>query len=138
MMPRVEARNLPLRPREQLILDAVEPSARIARDFAREVLANQHNRAGHIDDVVLVVSELVTNAVRYGSEPGDSLLVVLAADDRRTRIEVHDPSRRLPRMKAESHERGRGRGLHIVDALARWGTGSRPFGKYLWAEVEKS
>ncbi|WP_241561378.1 ATP-binding protein [Streptomyces orinoci] len=124
-------------PRRQLVLDAMAPSARLAREFVREILTEGHNPVEHVEDFVLVVSELVTNAVRYGTEPGDSLLVVLDTDDDRTRVEVHDTARRLPQPKPHSDERGRGRGLHIVDALANWGTGTRPLGKYVWAEVEK-
>ncbi len=90
----------------------------------------------HVCDVLLVVSELVTNAVRYGTEPGDFVVVALDTDTDRTRVEVHDTRRRRPRRKPESVSRERGRGLFIVEALATWGLGERPMGKFVWAEVE--
>ncbi|MFE3905417.1 ATP-binding protein [Streptomyces sp. NPDC059153] len=120
------------------MLAKADESAKVARDYAREFVA--YHLPGtdpeHTDDVALVVSELVTNAVRYGTEPGDSLLLVLDATERRTRVEVHDTRRRTPTMKPESDERGRGRGLFIVEALAEWGIGERPLGKFVWAEVK--
>jgi anti-sigma regulatory factor (Ser/Thr protein kinase) len=91
-----------------------------------------------LDDVLLVVSELVTNAYRYGTEPGDSLLVKVLTTDKRVRVEVHDPRRKRPHLRAESDERARGRGLHIIDELAaRWGTDDRAFGKAVWVELER-
>ncbi|WP_372459272.1 ATP-binding protein [Streptomyces huiliensis] len=110
-----------------------------ARAYARKVVENAvaGTDPDYVFTVALVVTELVTNAVRYGTEPGDSLLVVLDADDVRARVEVHDTVRRVPRLKPESGERARGRGLRIVDALATWGTGERPLGKYVWAEVRR-
>lgn len=129
--------HLPTAPPPQLTLEGVDESVKAAREYARKFVRYHLPDAGpdHTDDVVLVVSELVTNGIRYGAEPGDFVLVVLDADDRRTRVEVHDAARRRPRRRPESVERGRGRGLFIVEALAIWGTGERPMGKYVWAEV---
>ncbi|MET9927622.1 MULTISPECIES: ATP-binding protein [unclassified Streptomyces] len=74
--------------------------------------------------------ELVTNAVRYGTEPGDSFKVSVAAAPGRCRVEVHDTRRRTPRLRPVSDQRVRGRRLHLVEALAsRWGVAERPFGK---------
>ncbi|MFF9507278.1 ATP-binding protein [Streptomyces sp. NPDC014724] len=125
-------------PPPQLMLAKADESPKAARDYAREFVEYHlpDTDPDHTDDVALVVSELVTNAVRYGTEPGDSLLLVLDATERRTRVEVHDTRRRTPAMKPESDERGRGRGLFIVEALAEWGTGERPLGKFVWAEVK--
>ncbi|MER5783176.1 ATP-binding protein [Streptomyces mobaraensis] len=129
----------PTAPPTQLILASTIEAPAAARAYTREVIeyAVADPDPEYLFTVSLVVSELVTNAVRYGTEPGDSMLVVLDADDRRTRVEVHDTVRREPRLKPESDERGRGRGLYIVDALATWGTGERPMGKYVWAEVRR-
>ncbi|MFJ1643944.1 ATP-binding protein [Streptomyces sp. NPDC088258] len=83
-----------------------------------------------------MVFELVTQAIRDGSEPGDSVLVVLAVLPALVRVEVHDPVRRRPRFCATvSGQCVRGRGLFIVAAPAeRWGVEDRPFGKRIWAE----
>jgi two-component sensor histidine kinase len=90
-----------------------------------------------VDAVVLVVSELVTNPYRYGTEPGDSLRLVLAVEADRTVIECHDPVRR-PRPRPDSPHRSRGRGLELLDALClRWGVRDRPLGKAVWAVVSR-
>lgn len=113
---------------------------RQARAFVRELLgeADPPLDDDRADDVDLVVSELVTNAVRYGTEPGDSLLVVVLLDLAHVRVEVHDPVRRRPRRRDAASVGVRGRGLYIVDALtARWGVLDRPFGKVVWAQVPR-
>lgn len=92
----------------------------------------------YVETVVLVACELVTNSIRYGTEPGDSVRVVLDADENRTRVEVHDPVRRRPRLRPVSQERDRGRGLILLDALCSgaWGVEDIPFGKAVWAEIK--
>ncbi|MEU6243030.1 ATP-binding protein [Streptomyces sp. NPDC047024] len=124
-----------------LILPGSPTSARHARTFVREYVRCHVPYASpeYIDNVVLVTCELVTNSIRYGTEPGDSLRVSLDASALRTMIEVQDPVRRRPRARPESSERERGRGLVVLDALCRaWGVEERPFGKAVWAEVAAS
>lgn len=98
-----------------------------------------HVPVSHVDDAVLVASELVTNAVRYGTEPGDLVRLVIDLDfpATRTRIEVHDPVRRRPKPRPDSTVRQRGRGLLVVRELCgeRWGVGDIPLGKRVWAEI---
>ncbi|MFC8695896.1 MULTISPECIES: ATP-binding protein [Streptomyces] len=111
-----------------------------ARAYVRDLLAHDDAPLDdeRLDDVLLIVSELVTNAYRYGTEPEESVLVAVLTTAERVRVEVHDPRRTRPHMRNESGERARGRGLHIVDSLAaRWGTDDRPFGKAVWAEVKR-
>ncbi|MEF3118741.1 ATP-binding protein [Streptomyces chrestomyceticus] len=114
-------------------------SARLARQFVREYIACHvpGASADHVDRVTLVVSELVTNSIRYGTEPGDSLRLALHADGDRMRVEVHDPVRRRPRARPASGVRTRGRGLLVLDALCpgTWGVDDIPFGKSVWAEL---
>ncbi|MFE7114433.1 ATP-binding protein [Streptomyces sp. NPDC057654] len=119
------------------MLAGTPESVHAARAYTREFVGFHVPEAAreHLDDVLLVVSELVTNAVRYGTEPGDSLLLVLDAEPGRVRVEVHDTRRRPPRRRSASAERQRGHGLFIVDALAEWGVGERPMGKVVWAVV---
>lgn len=128
----------PIDPPPQLLLAKDPESTGAARKYAREFIS--YHVPGitddPMDDAVLIISELVTNAIRYGTEPGDSLRVVLAADPGYIRVEVHDPSRRLPQHKPESNERQRGRGLFILAELADdWGVDPRPMGKCVWAEL---
>ncbi|WIC89744.1 histidine kinase [Streptomyces phage SoJo] len=130
----------PSGPPAQAIFPACAEASGQARAYVRDVLA--HDDVPLVedkrDDVLLIVAELVTNAYRYGTEPDDSLLVAVLTTPERVRVEVHDPRRRRPHLRNESGERARGRGLHIVDALAaRWDVDDRPFGKAVWAEVDR-
>ncbi|MFE3267483.1 SpoIIE family protein phosphatase [Streptomyces sp. NPDC059215] len=80
----------------------------------------------------LVVSELVTNAIRYGGNP---IQLRLIRHD--TLIcEVSDSSNTAPHLRrARTFDEG-GRGLFIVAQLAeRWGTRQHSDGKTIWAEL---
>ncbi|GAA0307686.1 ATP-binding protein [Streptomyces polychromogenes] len=130
--------HLSVGPRPQLLLDSSPDAVRIARHWVEAFVSAEAPGAPeeHVHDVVLAVSELVTNAVRYGTEPGDSLRIVLDVGPGSTRVEVHDPCRRPPRRRPASDVRSRGRGLLVLDALAySWGVAERPMGKAVWAEV---
>ena len=86
-----------------------------ARQAVRAVLAGWRLQ-GLLDEVTLVVSELVTNAVRHGLPP---VRLVLTRVARELRVDVHDegagrPSRRIVPEESES-----GRGLAIVEAVTR-------------------
>ncbi|MFI7008889.1 ATP-binding protein [Streptomyces sp. NPDC050145] len=122
---------------ERLVLAGEPRSARTARKFAREYLLHHEPDAidAYVVTIELVTSELVTNAVRYGTEPGDTLALTLVSLYGRTRIEVRDPVRRRPHARPESGNRGRGRGLLILDKLCHWGVDDAAFGKTVWAEV---
>ncbi|MGE9695906.1 ATP-binding protein [Streptomyces sp. CH6] len=130
----------PSGPPAQAMFPKSEEAPAQARAYVRDLLAVDDDQldAERLDDVLLIVSELVTNAYRYGTEPEDSVLVTVLTTSERVRVEVHDPCRTRPRMRNDSDERARGRGLHIVDELAaRWGTYDRPLGKAVWAEVKR-
>ncbi len=115
-------------------------SAKAAREFVREYIGYHvpGTSEDYVETVLLVACELVTNSIRYGTESGDFVRVVLDADDSRARVEVHDPVRRHPRPRPESAQRDRGRGLIILDALCpgAWGINDIPFGKAVWAKVK--
>lgn len=120
-------------------LDAVPESVSAARRaVAAHLDAIEILPPERAAELVLLVSEMTTNAIRYGSEPGDCIQIILMSDETGVRVEVHDTNRRPPRFKPESEERQRGRGLYLLQALAdRWGTGPRVFGKYVWAEIDR-
>ncbi|MFJ2561068.1 MULTISPECIES: ATP-binding protein [unclassified Streptomyces] len=92
------------------------------------------------DSAVLVLSELVTNAVRHARVPSGREIetrfvpVRLPVPDG-LRIEVHDASALRPFRWAEPPDACGGRGLVIVDALAdEWGVTDRGgVGKLVWA-----
>ncbi|MFD4950644.1 SpoIIE family protein phosphatase [Streptomyces sp. NPDC058451] len=79
----------------------------------------------------LILSELVTNAIRYGAEP----IRVRVLCDRSLICEVFDSSSTSPHLRyAASTDEG-GRGLFLVAQLAeRWGTRYTTTGKAIWAE----
>ncbi|MCF3184924.1 SpoIIE family protein phosphatase [Streptomyces polychromogenes] len=80
----------------------------------------------------LVVSELVTNAIRYGEPP---IQLRLIHENETLICEVSDASSTAPHMRrARTFDEG-GRGLLLVAQLAqRWGTRHEPTGKTIWAE----
>ncbi|TQE18912.1 ATP-binding SpoIIE family protein phosphatase [Streptomyces ipomoeae] len=79
----------------------------------------------------LVVSELVTNAIRYGAVPIGLRLI----RDRTLICEVSDASSTAPHLRrARVYDEG-GRGLHMVAQLTQgWGTRQTSTGKTIWAE----
>ncbi|MBV7698747.1 ATP-binding protein [Streptomyces sp. TRM70350] len=127
-------------PPSVLALAGEPESASAARRFVREFVPHHAPYASedYVETVVLVACEIVTNSIRYGTEPGDSLQLTLDTDYARTRVEVQDPVRRRPQPRpAASQQRDRGRGLIILDALCNeWGVTDASFGKTVWAEVK--
>ncbi len=121
-----------------LVLASKEESVKLARDYTDEYVTAHLPTIGDEprDDLRLVVSELVTNGIRYGTEPNDKLRLVLSHNPDEIRVEVHDTRRRPPHFRPESDERMRGRGMFIIDALATWGVADRPMGKIVWAVIK--
>ncbi|HEY7143108.1 MAG TPA: SpoIIE family protein phosphatase [Streptosporangiaceae bacterium] len=80
----------------------------------------------------LLVSELVTNAVRYAQGPIGLRLVL----ENGLVCEVFDDSAALPRLRYPGVEDERGRGLQVVSQMAqRWGARRTPSGKVVWCEL---
>jgi serine/threonine-protein kinase RsbW len=88
-------------------------------------------------DASLVVSELVTNAVKYsGATDRDMIILTIFLDGDRVKIQVHDPARTdlMPRLRnLRSHDGGMG--LRLVSQIARrWDTECRD-GRIVWADL---
>ncbi len=82
---------------------------------------------------LLVVSELVTNAVRQGDGP---VRVTLEAADSSLLVEVFDNGHRLPTLGDPDLDSPGGRGLHLIDALSEsWGVREELDGKTVWARL---
>ncbi|AUH44926.1 ATP-binding protein [Streptomyces sp. CMB-StM0423] len=107
-----------------------------ARDFIEDLLTPAVD-AGVADDIRVCVSELATNAVRYGPR-GRDFLVRVTTRDGTVRVEVHDAGDGAPRVCAPTCDDTRGRGLLVVAALADdWGVSGRDgVGKMVWAEFK--
>ncbi len=116
------------------------PYAPASVAVARQRLAADLTAAGIFDgavgDAVLVVSELLSNAIRHARPlPGANLQVAWAVDDDAVEVAVSDggaPTRPTPAQPTISSLGGRG--LDIVGYLARtWGVRSDDGGLTVWA-----
>jgi anti-sigma regulatory factor (Ser/Thr protein kinase) len=84
---------------------------------------------------LLVLSELVTNAVMHGATP---IQVSVSGEPGKLRIDVADGDTHSPRpeLRVGNADQTGGRGLQIVNALSRqWGTTTHAHGKSVWAEI---
>jgi anti-sigma regulatory factor (Ser/Thr protein kinase) len=89
--------------------------------------------AGGLDDWLLVVSELVTNAAIHA---GTQFRVVVRWDGERVMIEVFDGGGGVPVVLAEPPSVG-GRGLFLVERLtSAWGFDPSATGKRVWARTD--
>ena len=85
------------------------------------------------ENVALVVTELLSNAVEHGGGP---VRLTVEARDGDVRVEVHDAVAAPPRPHAPDRWEVRGRGLQVVEALSTdWGWTDEPDGKVVWANV---
>jgi anti-sigma regulatory factor (Ser/Thr protein kinase) len=90
-------------------------------------------------DVRLLVSELVTNAVRHANlSDGDVILLVVEVANHSLRVEVHDPGGGfVPTAPAPDPARPSGWGLYLVAELAdRWGVDSDDR-TLVWFELDR-
>ncbi len=85
------------------------------------------------DAAVLLVGEIVTNAVVHG---GGWFLLEVDVAPTRIRVEVTDSTPGSPRVLRMTGEREHGRGMAIVDTLASaWGTEHLGSHKVVWFEI---
>jgi len=121
-------------PEDHRICFQLEPKPEAVRE-ARTLLRDPLKRWGLedlIDSSELLVSELVTNAIRYAN--GEVLLRLILEPDSLV-CEVHDSSPALPRVLQVDKDAENGRGLHVVSQVAsRWGARRTAGGKVVWCE----
>ena len=104
-----------------------------ARRFARDWSQTNGLDAELSDRLELLVSELVTNAIRHGAPP---FSVDLERSAHSLYGEVGDGSRAEPEMRRHPSHEG-GFGLRIVDTLtSQWGVSSTNSGKTAWFEID--
>jgi anti-sigma regulatory factor (Ser/Thr protein kinase) len=113
-----------------------------ARRWARSRLAGSGIAADDslAETLVLLVSELVTNAVVHTGRPAVLSLILpgVAAEAATVRLEVADVSTRAPVPRCAGDEATNGRGLALVDGLAdRWGWSTEAAGKRIWCELDR-
>ncbi len=104
-----------------------------ARAAAHSFLRASVARADE-DAVLLVITELVANAVQHGQEP---IELRLALSPGCVHVEVDDAGSRPPVMGAPTADGESGRGLFIVSSLGQWGcTPIEGSGKTVWCDVD--
>ncbi|MEV5960013.1 SpoIIE family protein phosphatase [Streptomyces sp. NPDC051987] len=109
-----------------------QTAARSARHLAARQLTDW-GLAEVVDATELIVSELVTNAVRHGS--GHITLRLIRHQV--LTCEVFDSSACAPRLRSACTHDENGRGLFLVAQLSRrWGFRTVPGGKVVWAEED--
>ncbi|MFI9354090.1 SpoIIE family protein phosphatase [Streptomyces lydicus] len=110
------------------------PAEPAAVGRARELATRQLREWGLAEltyTTELVVSELVTNAIRHASGPVHLRLL----RDRTLLTEVSDTGHTSPHLRHAAGDDEGGRGLFIVAQLVqRWGTRYTPYGKTIWTE----
>ncbi|WP_439659696.1 ATP-binding protein [Lentzea sp. HUAS TT2] len=115
-----------------LPLGRQRPSLAAVRRWVRLELTGEETDA--VDDVLLVVNELVSNAYRYTSEPSFLRVVV---EQHKIRVEIeHDSAARPPLRKVSRPQRGYG--LVLVARLSdRWGVDRVGVGTVVWADLPR-
>ena len=123
-------------PEDHRVCIKLEPELQSVR-HARALIRDPLKRWGLedlIDNSELLVSELVTNAIRYAN--GEILLRLILEPDSLT-VEVHDSSPALPRVLQADKDAENGRGLHVVSLMAhKWGVRRTAGGKVVWCEQQ--
>lgn len=121
-------------PRKRIALPSGTAAPAKARAATAGLVAEWHLETLS-DDLALVVSELVTNAVLHGRPP---LHLELQADDRRVTVAVADGSPDGPLPRSADCDAEGGRGMPLIDILsAERGVRPQPPGKTVWAALER-
>lgn len=99
----------------------------------RRAFAEHFAAVSSLDDLLLCVSEVLTNAVLHAGPP----IVILAGRNAgRIRVEIRDGSSAAPVRRSPEHTSPTGRGLHLLDSLtASWGVDIGLEGKTVWFEI---
>jgi anti-sigma regulatory factor (Ser/Thr protein kinase) len=120
-------------PRVQRSLPAQPMSVPLARSWAQGWLAGRHVPGDTVGAALLVVSELMTNAVRQGDGP---VVVTLEELESALLVEVFDSGHRMPTLAHGPVDDSRGRGLVLIDTLCEaWGVREDLRGKTVWARL---
>lgn len=121
------------------------PQARTFAGLPEEIRSVRHfvsqlvNGCPVAADVILLASELATNAVRHTASGQDGTFCVLVQSARgRVRVEVHDlGSDTAPAIRRTGTPGESGAGLAVVETIAdRWGFHGSHLGRVVWFEMD--
>ncbi|MFD7918769.1 ATP-binding protein [Streptomyces sp. NPDC059740] len=120
---------------EEVCLPSRPESAALARRLAGSVLRRHWALpTEQVENGVLLVSELVGNAVRHTGARAFGLRMLRRRGW--ARVELRDPSRGLPCLLPVQEMDVSGRGLFLVNRLSdRWGVDLHDRGKITWFEM---
>lgn len=135
--PASPGRDLIGRRKEELVLDHDVAAPRAARRFVASVLDEWGVQAEPCERSLLMVSELISNAVLHGGRgPIRLVLGDQAPGDAAIRIEVYNDGEGQAVMRQVQADELSGRGLHLIDDLASaWGTTSGGGQTLVWFDV---
>ena len=106
-----------------------------ARRRVRDLLEGV-GRDDLIESTVLVVSEIVTNALLHA---GTDIDLRASVDDEGIRVEVGDGSLHLPSRRRYAATSGTGRGLMMLESMVDdWGVATHPAGKTVWFHLSNA
>jgi anti-sigma regulatory factor (Ser/Thr protein kinase) len=106
-----------------------------ARHWLAGFLAAHQVKSSVTADATLVLSELVTNALRHGM---GEVATVGSLDDDQVRVSVIDCGDELPKVAPAEPGRIGGLGLHVIGRVAdEWGVAPFPGGKTVWATLSR-
>jgi anti-sigma regulatory factor (Ser/Thr protein kinase) len=135
-VPDQSTRSGPRSGSSQISLPSSPASAAAARRFIEASVAAWSLPKAAGEQLVLVGSELVTNAFLHARTP---LTLSLEHHPDRVRISVKDASSTPATLRRYRPDALTGRGLGVVAAVSRrWGINAAPDGKVAWAEVDAS
>lgn len=110
-----------------------EPEPLAVRNVRQFIGKSLHDTDAPTSDIVLVASELATNAVAHARTP---FRVRLTGRNGVILLQVSDGSPTLPTIEGLSQSR---RGLRLVETVSsRWGVEPTRTGKTVWAEFERT
>ncbi len=124
-------------PRQELLLPREDTAAAAARTWLALVGCAPHG-AHLLDDAKLLVSELVTNAVRHGGPP---IVLAVDCDGHGLDVRVRDGSPVLPEPRVAGADAEDGRGFLLLTELSnRWGVEAEvdgTDGKEVWFQLRR-
>jgi anti-sigma regulatory factor (Ser/Thr protein kinase) len=115
-----------------VVIDIDARAVAAARSLVRSIECARHCSAT-IGSAELIVSELVTNAIRHGAPP---VTLEITCDGDTLQVRVSDTSPDLPALRTAGDDDVDGRGLRIVDVLSdSYGVDLLASRKAVWARI---